>query len=326
MRGMVEGQAGKDCQLKKILWKNFAGNGLVLILSVLCSLSNDSTQRDKLCGRMNGHHSSMNCHHQSCDCLFDNLDNPDVECAFLDVDTISNICCNHSDDALQEFTMYKVDNAFNSIQMGQHAHSICMCTVFDVMHTIHHGIIMPWIIQERNSQWIIAKACRNGICLWQEMSSNFMILFPANWLLTWSKNLSQVECSEQSDALFWLAALQCKLKDGISLSGTLPTWRLFWGQWNVFHVSRLGWISSHLGMSTIQPVRLTRLKLQLLLLCASLWSIFRKLRAMGGRSENFMRSSTSSILLVFGAPHGYNASRPEEHHKAHAKRPGRRSQ
>jgi hypothetical protein len=29
---------------------------------------------------------------------------------------------------------------------------------------------------------------------------------------------------------------------------------------------------------------------------------------------------------VFGAPRGYNASSPEEHHKAHAKRPGQRSQ
>jgi hypothetical protein len=32
------------------------------------------------------------------------------------------------------------------------------------------------------------------------------------------------------------------------------------------------------------------------------------------------------FIGVFGAPRGYNASRPEEHHKAHAKRPGRRSQ
>jgi len=32
------------------------------------------------------------------------------------------------------------------------------------------------------------------------------------------------------------------------------------------------------------------------------------------------------FISTFGAPRGYNASRPEEHHKAHAKRPARRSQ
>jgi hypothetical protein len=32
------------------------------------------------------------------------------------------------------------------------------------------------------------------------------------------------------------------------------------------------------------------------------------------------------FIIAFGTPRGYNASRPEEHHKAHAKRPGRRAQ
>ena len=32
------------------------------------------------------------------------------------------------------------------------------------------------------------------------------------------------------------------------------------------------------------------------------------------------------FINTFGAPRGYNASRPEEHHKVHAKRPGRRAQ
>jgi hypothetical protein len=38
--------------------------------------------------------------------------------------------------------MYKVENAFNRIQMGQNAHDILMYAVVDVMHTIQHGIIM----------------------------------------------------------------------------------------------------------------------------------------------------------------------------------------
>ena len=38
--------------------------------------------------------------------------------------------------------MYRCDNAFNCIQMGQNPHGTSMCAVVDVMHTIQHGIIM----------------------------------------------------------------------------------------------------------------------------------------------------------------------------------------
>jgi hypothetical protein len=134
MRGMVEAQAGEDCRLKKFPLK-LCGKWIVVdIVCPLLFVINDCRQGDQLCGRMNKYHSSMNCHHQSCDCLLDDLDNPDVECTFLDVETINNICHNGSDDDLQEITMHKVDNAFNRIQMGQNAHGIFMCAVVEVMH------------------------------------------------------------------------------------------------------------------------------------------------------------------------------------------------
>ena len=106
MRGMVKAQAGKDCRLKNIPLKLCRKWIVVDIVCPLLFVINDGRQGDELCGRMNGHHGSMNRHHQSCDCLFDDLDNPDVESTFLDVDTINNICCNGSDDDLQEVTMY----------------------------------------------------------------------------------------------------------------------------------------------------------------------------------------------------------------------------
>ena len=142
MGGMVKAQAGVDCQLKKVPLNFCRKWSVVDIVCPLLFVINDGKHGDQLCGHLNGHHSSMNRHHQSCDRLFDYLDNPDAECTFLDVDTINNICCNGSDDYLQEVMMYKVTNAFNCIQMGKNAHSIFMCAVVDVMHTIQHGIIM----------------------------------------------------------------------------------------------------------------------------------------------------------------------------------------
>ena len=77
-----------------------------------------------------------------CDCLFDDLDNPEVERSFLSTATVNDVCCKGCDDELHVLSIYKVDNAFNHIQMGQNPHGIFMCAVVDVMHTVQHGVIM----------------------------------------------------------------------------------------------------------------------------------------------------------------------------------------
>jgi hypothetical protein len=214
---------------------------------------------------MNGHHSSMNRHHRSCDCLFDDLDNPVVECTFLDVDTINNIYVTAPTTTFRnsQFTRLIMPSAAN-------AHGIFMCAVIDVMHTIQHGIIMYCL-----------ESFKKGIAMnhWRSlMEWHFPLTRPVVKLYDLVSHglTSHVESqtSPRSNALNSLALssclrpLQCKLKDGISLRDTSQIWTLFWQQLNDCCVSRLGWISSHFGMSTIQLVRRTRLKLQLLLFCA----------------------------------------------------------
>ena len=126
---------------RRLLW-TLAGSGLLLILCVapLLFVINDGKQGDQLCGRMIAHH-------RSCNCVYDDLDNPHVDCTFLYVESINNACRHGSGEDLQELTMYRVDNAFNRIQMGQ---NVCCCWCNACYAACYHHVL-PHLIQERLS-------------------------------------------------------------------------------------------------------------------------------------------------------------------------------
>ena len=329
MRGMVEAQAGKDCRLKKVPLK-LCGKWIVFdIVCPLLFVINDGKQGDQLCGRMNGHHSSMNRHHRSCDCLFDDLDNPDVECTFLDVDTINDICRNGSDDDLQELTIYKVDNAFNRIQMGQNAHGIFMCAVIDVMHTIQHGIIMYCLesFKKGISNESLAKLDGMAFSFDKTCRQTIRSSFPRTDFSRGITNLSQVECSEQSGTLFLLAALTMQVEgwhllerhfaDMEAVLGTIECLLCFEAWLDQFTFWDVNDTTGEADKAEAAIASLMRLIVKYL----------PRLKGNGWKVSKFHEiKHIVRFIGVFGAPRGYNASRPEEHHKAHAKRPGRRSQ
>ena len=80
LKGMAEGQVGKDCCLKYVPLKLC---GRWFLLKIMCPLRFVIKDSNQLCCCVNGHHSSICCHHRLYDCLFDDLDNPEVECSFL---------------------------------------------------------------------------------------------------------------------------------------------------------------------------------------------------------------------------------------------------
>ena len=135
-RGMAREQAGNDPRLKKFPLKI---GGRWIVVDFVCPLLFviiDGKQGDQLCGRVNGHHKSQRCHHRSCNCEFDDLNNPDIQFTFLTTNMVNDVCGNANDDVLRNLTLlYRVDNAFNWIQMGRNPHGI-------FMHTVQHGIIM----------------------------------------------------------------------------------------------------------------------------------------------------------------------------------------
>jgi hypothetical protein len=142
MAGWVKCQAGSldDC-LKQVPLKLGDRWFVVELVCPLLFVINDGKQDDHFCCRINGHHSSTFRHHRSCDCLYEDLDDPDVECTFLSTEAINFASQHGSQEELRQLSIQKCDNAFNRVQMEQNPHGIFMCAVVDVMHTIQHGII-----------------------------------------------------------------------------------------------------------------------------------------------------------------------------------------
>jgi hypothetical protein len=330
LKGMAEGQAGKDCRLKNVPLKLC---GRWLLLDIVCPLLfviNDGKQGDQLCCRVNGHHSSIRRHHRSCDCLFDDLDNPDVECSFLSTATVNSLCRNGSDDELHELSIYRVDNAFNRIQMGQNPHGIFMCAVVDVMHTVQHGIIMYSLesFKKGLGAQTLQLLDRMALSFNKTCCQTIRSSFPRTDFSRGITNLSLVECSEQSGALFFLAILTMQVQGWHALAGnkygdnleavlgTLEAILCFeaWLEeptyWNI------GDPCGEAAVAEDAIAALIRLIVKFLPRdSGNGWKV-SKLHEI----KHIVR-----FITAFGAPRGYNASRPEEHHKAHAKRPGRRA-
>jgi hypothetical protein len=325
---MAMGQSGNDCRLKKVPLK--VGDRWIVV-DIVCPLLfviNDGKQGDQLCGRVNGHHKSQRRHHRSCNCEFGDLDKSDVNCSFLNAEDIKYVCQHGDDNDLHRLTLYRVDNAFNRIQMGRNPHGIFMCAVIDVMHTVQHGILMYAMeafkdyLNPRKLQMLDRMAMAFDKTCCQSMRSSF----PRTDFARGITNLTLVECSEQSGALFLFAALIMQIEAWQELAPSFPNLEAVLGTmecllcfeawldqltfWEIGDESGAAEAEDAIGSMMKLIVKwLPRQK-------GNEWKV-SKLHEI----KHIVR-----FIVAFGGSRGYNASRPEEHHKAHAKHPGRRSQ
>jgi hypothetical protein len=154
------------------------------------------------------HHSSVLRHHRSCDCLYDDLDDPDLQCTFLSTDTINHASQYGSQEDLRQLSIYKCDNSFSHIQMGQNPHGIFMCAVVDVMHTVQHGMTMYIRDSFKNGLSVksLAKLDRMAHIFVKTCCQSIRSAFPRTDFARGITNLTMVECSEQSGALFLIAS------------------------------------------------------------------------------------------------------------------------
>jgi hypothetical protein len=328
LKGMAVGQAGNDCRLKKVPLKVGYRWIVVDIVCPLLFVINDGKQGDQLCGRANGHHPSQRRHHRSCDCQFDDLDNPDVKCTFLTTDMVTDLCRNAEDDVLHNLTLYRVDNAFNRIQMGKNAHGIFMCAVIDVMHTVQNGIIMYAMnafknfLNSKNLQMLDRMAIAFDKTCCQSIRSSF----PRTDFARGITNLTEVECSEQSGALFLFCALIMQVKAWQKCAPSFPNLEAVLGTMECILCFE-AWVDQptfwNIDDKTGEADRAEDA-------IASMMKLIVKWlpRQKGNEWKVSKLHEIKHIvrfIVAFGSSRGYNASRPEEHHKAHAKNPGRRS-
>ena len=330
--GMSHAQQGKDTRLLNVPIKIGHQWLFVDIVCPLLFVINDGKQGDQLCGRFNGHHRSTIRHHRSCNCCFEDLDNPNVTCTFLNAHDVDRISRHGSDNDRQQLSVYKVNNCFNRIEMGGNPHGIFMCAVIDVMHTVQHGVIKyaleVFLSHLNNAQKVTFD--RLAITFDHTCRQSIRQDYPHTNFGRGITNLTNITCTEYSGLLFLVTAI-CVHEDG----------------WNI--------------MDAIFPAQRQATAIQCTLECLvcfeawlgkdTYWRFDEAETCMHGAESairSLMLKVTSHLprhtgygwkvskfhellhiprlMMAFGATKGYSAARPEAHHKEHAKQPGRRSQ
>ena len=329
MAGLAKAQAGLDDRLKQVPLKLCDRWFVVELVCPLLFVINDGKQGDQLCCRITSHHSSILRHHRSCHCLYDDLDDPDLQCTFLTTETINHASQHGSQEDLRQLSIYKCDNSFNRIQMGRNPHGIFMCAVVDVMHTIQHGIIMYVLDTFKNCLSVrsLAKLDRMAHIFDKTCCQSIRSSFPRTDFARGITNLTMVECSEQSGALFLIASFIMRL-DGWqfldqhfsqldAVFGTIESLLCFEAWLDQYSFWEIGDPDGEAAEAEAAISSLMHL----------ITTFLPRNVGNGWKLSKFHEiKHIVRFIGTFGAPRGYNASRPEEHHKAHAKRPGRRAQ
>jgi hypothetical protein len=333
MAGWAKGQAGLDDRLKQVPLKLGDRWFVVEVVCPLLFVINDGKQGDQLCCRVNGHHSSTLRHHRSCDCLYADLDSPEVHCTFLTTDTMNHVSQFGSQEERRQLSIYKCDNAFNRIQMGQNPHGIFMCAVVDVMHTIQHGIIMYALdcFKKRLNAQSLAKLDRMAHVFDKTCCQSIRSSFPRTDFSRGITNLTMVECSEHSGALFLISSfimcIRMQQLDYLEPHFSALELRAVLGTMESLLCFE-AWLDQHSFWEIGDPHNeATEAEAAICSLMTLITTYLPRGKGNGWKVSKFHEiKHIVRFIDTFGAPRGYNASRPEEHHKAHAKRPGRRAQ
>ena len=248
---------------------------------------------------------------------------------FIATDTINDACRNASDNVLHDLTVYRADNAFNRIQMGKYPHGIFMCAVVDVMHTVQHGIIMYCLesFKKDLGAEILHMLDRMAITFDETCCESIQSSFPRTDFSRGITNLTLVECSEQSGTLFLLSALTMQVQGWHALATLFPNIEAVLGTMECLLCFE-AWLDQptlwEIGDATGETAE--RAEAAIASLMRLIVKYLPQEKGNGWKVSKFHEiKHIVCFIVTFGAPRGYNASRPEEHHKAHAKRPGRHS-
>ena len=74
--------------------------------------------------------------------MYEDLDNPDFKCSFLNAAEMRELCMVGSEDELRELSMYRHNNTFSSLQMENNPCGIFFCAAPDIMHSLQHVVSM----------------------------------------------------------------------------------------------------------------------------------------------------------------------------------------
>ena len=197
-----------------------------------------------------------------------------------------------------------------------------MCNVVDVMHTIQHGIIMYCLesFKKGISNESLAKLDRMTFAFDKTCHRTIQSTFPRTDFSCGITSLSKIKCLEQSGTLSLLAAPTMRVEGRHLLKGHFSDSEAVLGTMECLQCFKAGLDQYTFWDANDTTCEADKAEAALSSAMRLIVKYLPQIKGNCWKVSNFHEiKHIIRFIGVFGAPRGYNASHPEEHHKAHAK-------
>lgn len=218
LKGLIDVQTNQDLRLQNATIR--LGRDLVCV-ELVCPMMfiiTDGQAADMLVGRYASHTRGVSRHCRACTVGFEDLDRvPDLNnqqeppcCERIKYSRIHMLTKLGNDDAMQLYSQYKVDLAFNRVSFGGDSQGICGATPTEIMHALNQGL-MQYVAQIFLSQ--LSDSYQNEL---DKLAGKFRVAlnrqtarrhYPRLDMTFGVTNLAKLTASEQSGVLFSFCAL-----------------------------------------------------------------------------------------------------------------------
>ena len=139
---VIAAQQGHDNRLCNVILN--VGDEKLFVSRIYCPVLfviGDNKSNDTLTARYGSHTSSVHRHCRACTVMFEELDDPDVQCRCVAATKIQQLTHDADENVLQQISQHVVDNAFDNICFGGDIQGIYGATLTDLMHVLQLGIM-----------------------------------------------------------------------------------------------------------------------------------------------------------------------------------------
>ena len=111
------------------------------IKTCLLYVIQDIQEGDTLCCRYGPHLPNVRRHCRGCNVLFDDLDDFNIQCEYLNAAFVNSIAQSNDPELRKQWSQHRVDNVFNSLTLADPVHGIFGATPTEIMHVVRGGVL-----------------------------------------------------------------------------------------------------------------------------------------------------------------------------------------
>ena len=179
------------------------------IVTCLLFVIQDIQEGDTLCGRYGPHTSLIRRHCRACDVSYEDLDNPDVNCQYLEAATMHEIALCPDPEQHKQYSQHRVDNAFNHVIIADPIRGIMGSTPTEIMHVFRGGMIavVTYLVLENVPDSKKAALDHLAIRYHNKHRQTCRKLYPATDFSTGITNLTKISAAERLGLVFLFVIL-----------------------------------------------------------------------------------------------------------------------